>query len=236
VHVSDPNDNSIPVLHEILVPGRAAPAHPAPEGQTAAGPDALREPGFKTEPVFSPQPAHADEPRPPAEAEPVLAPQPVLAPEETRSPEPVLSPKPAHEAARGTEPGPAHAFAPEPLTALEAAPVSAGVFDRTEPAPPLEAGATVPPDIGRDTESSALLQADLDADAIAERLRRRFAGFLTGDGRGVIEARCRDALQEHTTVLVSQITREVALTLESEMAGWVREAVEEELARRSGRG
>jgi hypothetical protein len=125
---------------------------------------------------------------------------------------------------------------PEPLTAPEAAPVLAGVFDRAEPAAPLEAGATVPPDIARDTETSALLQADLDADAIAERLRRRFAGFLTGEGRGIVEARCRDALQEHTTMLVSQITREVALTLESEMTGWVREAVEEELARRSGRG
>ena len=74
---------------------------------------------------------------------------------------------------------------PEPLTAPEAAPVLAGVFDRTEPAAPLEAGATVPPDIARDTETSALLQADLDADAIAERLRRRFAGFLTGEGRGI---------------------------------------------------
>jgi hypothetical protein len=48
----------------------------------------------------------------------------------------------------------------------------------------------------------------------------------------VIEARCRDALQDHTTWLVNQITREVALALETEMTGWVREAVEEELARR----
>ena len=237
--MSDPNDNSIPILHEILVPGRAPATQPAPEGRTPAAPDALREPGFKTEPVFSPQPSHADEPGLRAEREPVLAPQPVLAPEETRSPEPVLSPKPADENVRANPAAaaPARAFAPQPLTAPQAAPAVSGVFDSTEPAPPLEAGETVPPDIARDAQSPALLQPDLDADVIAERLRGRFAGFLTGEGRSVIEARCRDALQEHSTLLVSQITREVALTLESEMTGWVHEAVAEEIARRhSGRG
>ncbi|WP_425262298.1 DUF2486 family protein [Paraburkholderia ginsengiterrae] len=74
----------------------------------------------------------------------------------------------------------------------------------------------------------------LDAEVIAENLRGRFAGFLTGEGRAIIEAHSRAALQEHTTWLVNQITREVALTLESEMTGWVREAVEAEIARRSG--
>jgi hypothetical protein len=72
----------------------------------------------------------------------------------------------------------------------------------------------------------------LDADVLAERLRGRFANYLTGDGRSVIEARCRDALQDHATWLVNQITREVALALETEMTGWVREAVEEEIGRR----
>lgn len=237
--MSDPNDNSIPILHEILVPGRTPATQLAPQGQTPAAPDALREPGFKTEPVFSPQPSHADEPGLRAEREPVLAPQPVLAPEETRSPEPVLSPKPADDDVRANAAtaAPARAFAPQPLTVPQAAPAVTGVFDSTEPAPPLEAGETVPPDIARDTQSPALLQPDLDADVIAERLRGRFAGFLTGEGRSVIEARCRDALQEHSTLLVSQITREVALTLESEMTGWVHEAVAEEIARRhSGRG
>ena len=73
----------------------------------------------------------------------------------------------------------------------------------------------------------------LDADLLAERLRGRFASYLTGEGRSVIETRCRDALQDHTTWLVNQITREVALALETELSGWVREAVEEEMARRS---
>ncbi|CAB3769412.1 DUF2486 family protein [Paraburkholderia humisilvae] len=70
---------------------------------------------------------------------------------------------------------------------------------------------------------------DYDADLIAERLRGRFASYLTGEGRTLIEARCRDAIEDHTTWLVNQITREVALALETEMAGWIREAIREEL-------
>jgi hypothetical protein len=73
---------------------------------------------------------------------------------------------------------------------------------------------------------------EYDADLIAERLRGRFTSFLTGDGRELIEERCRETLREHSTWLVHQITREVALALETEMTEWVREAVEEELARR----
>ncbi len=80
--------------------------------------------------------------------------------------------------------------------------------------------------------SSSAVQS-LDADVLAERLRGRFAGYLTGEGREVIEARCRDALQDHTSWLVTQITREVALALETEMTNWVREAVDEEMSRRT---
>ncbi|MGF6570765.1 hypothetical protein ABH945_002876 [Paraburkholderia sp. GAS333] len=208
--MSDPNDNSIPVLHEILVPGQVR----SPSGGAvppALEPDVPREPSFKAEPVLAPRPSHADEP--------VLATQPVLAEEETLAPEPVIAPQAAHPAVVHNNGAPAS---------------SAGVFDRAEPVAPVEAGSIVPPDIAHET--AALSQPDLDAEVIAERLRGRFAGFLTGEGRGIIEARCRDALQEHTTLLVSQITREVALTLETELSGWVREAVEEEIARRSGRG
>ncbi|RKT26313.1 uncharacterized protein DUF2486 [Paraburkholderia sp. RAU2J] len=267
--MSDPNDNSIPVLHEILVPGRVPQAREGTADAPAAQPapeqsDMPREPGFRAEPALAPQPVQANEPG--LTPEPALAPQPVLAPEQTRAPEPVLAPEPAHAA----EP----AFTPASLAASQAAHpaepvlepqpqalhtvehahpkrrlrlhhgteredhghVSPGVFDRAEPGAPLEAGTIVPPDIAHETAVAAPPQQDLDADAIAERLRGRFAGFLTGEGRGIIEARCHDALQEHTTLLVSQITREVALTLETEMAGWVREAVEEEITRRAGRG
>jgi hypothetical protein len=272
--VSDPNDSSIPVLHEILVQGRVAPTREEAGGVTApagspAAPEALapglpREPGFKTEPVLPSQPVHVDDPG--LMREPELAPQPVLTPEQTRAPEPVLAPEPT--------PAQRPAFTPEPVSAPQAAHpveptlaaqqalhttehatehahlrrrsrlhhgddhghVSPGVFDRTEPAAPVEAGTIVPPDIAQETTFVEPSRPTLDAEVIAERLRGRFAGFLTGEGRGIIETRCRDALQEHTTLLVSQITREVALTLETEMTGWVREAVEEEIARRAGRG
>ena len=250
VHVSDPNDNSIPVLHEILVPGHAAPARQETGDAPATGstPESgiPQEPGFRTEPALAPQPTHADEPT--LSPEPVLAPQPVLTPEQTRSPEPTLAPQAAHAAEPALAPESPHAAEhahPKRRSRVhhgtaarhaydDALAASAGVFDRAEPAAPLEAGTIVPPDIAHDTAASS--QPDLDADAIAERLRGRFAGFLSGEGRGLIEARCRDALQEHTTLLVSQITREVALSLEVEMTGWVRDAVEEEIARSSGHG
>ncbi|SAK42173.1 hypothetical protein AWB80_00491 [Caballeronia pedi] len=75
---------------------------------------------------------------------------------------------------------------------------------------------------------------EYDAEQIAERLRGRFTGFLTGEARALIEERCREVLREHSTQLVSAITREVAMALESRMSGWVREAVEEELRRQRG--
>ena len=267
--MTDPHDNSIPVLNEILVPGRAREtseasgdaAAPAPQPATppAAQPAAAREPAFRSEPAFVPEPAHQSEPT--LTPEPVLAPQPVPTPEQLSSPEPVLVPEPlpTHEATGGAEQEPLsqsevrrphvadHTHARKharPHRGIhgrhghddvhEETEVSPGVFDRTEPLIPLEAGATVPPDLGHEgAHEAAPEQPTLDADAIAERLHGRFRGFLTGEGRGIIEARCRDAVQQHTNLLVSQITREVAQTLEAEMTDWVREAVEEEIVRRS---
>lgn len=279
--MSDPHDNSIPVLSEILVPGNAVQGrHPSnddavPAEHPIADNGAPREHGFRSEPVFAPEseqahePAHEHlhEPSLAADAEPELAPQPLLTPEHLASPEPVLESDAmhAHELAPeqefAAEPPPlptldevlelGRVAAPDPLHAPAHAADhhpkkrarahhahddvperDAGVFNRAEPLAPFEAGTSVPPDIAHET--AAAPQPGLDANLIAERLRGRFAGFLTGEGRDVIEARCRDALQEHTGWLVSQITREVALTLETEMTAWVREAVEEEIARRSG--
>ncbi len=196
--MSDPNDNSIPVLHEVLVPGDPAHARLAPDSAVApAAPvaEAAPDPVSAQEPSFAQEPVHAPEPTHPKKR--------------SRSHHPHADARHAHEPA----------FAP-----------SAGVFDRVEPHAPVEAGTIVPPDLA----PAASAQSSLNADVIAERLRGRFAGFLTGEGRGIIEARCRDALQDHTSWLVNQITREVALALETEMTGWVREAVEEEIARRSG--
>lgn len=74
-----------------------------------------------------------------------------------------------------------------------------------------------------------------DVEFIAERLRARFSTYLRRDARGVIEAHCRDAIEEHTNWLVRQVTREVVSALEQEVAGWVRDAVSEELARHASR-
>lgn len=74
-----------------------------------------------------------------------------------------------------------------------------------------------------------------DIEFIAERLRARFSTYLRRDARGVIEAHCRDAIEEHTNWLVRQVTREVLGALEQEVAGWVRDAVSEELARHTSR-
>lgn len=168
-------DPSIPVLQEVLVPGKPEHAR-APQGTGAAQTQA--------------QPAG------PAEGVTVHAVTPAQV-QAFELPEP---PTP-DELAKAPEPAP---FEPE----------SAFHFSRAQAA-------------------SAAPVTHLDADLLAERLRGRFASYLTGEGRAAIEARCREALQDHTTWLVSQITREVALALETEMTGWVREAVEEELARRA---
>nr|WP_254214508.1 DUF2486 family protein [Burkholderia multivorans] len=82
-------------------------------------------------------------------------------------------------------------------------------------------------------EPAAALTAE-DAQHIAERLRNRLTAYLTGAGRDAIEARCREALHDHSAWLVGQITREVALALETEVMDWVRDAVDEEIARRRG--
>ncbi|PLZ00513.1 DUF2486 domain-containing protein [Burkholderia sp. WAC0059] len=74
----------------------------------------------------------------------------------------------------------------------------------------------------------------LDVDTLVERLRGRCLDYLSGDGRATIEARCHGAINEHSSWLVGQITREVGLALEMELIAWVRAAVAEELAARQG--
>ena len=100
---------------------------------------------------------------------------------------------------------------------------------RAAPHAPEPVLAFVPAVIG---SSESAGTAEHQADVIADRLRGRFTHFLTGDGRTLIEERCRESLQEHSNWLVSQITREVALALETELTEWVREAVVEELGRK----
>lgn len=73
-----------------------------------------------------------------------------------------------------------------------------------------------------------------DADALVDRLQGRCLNWLTGEGRAVIEARCAAAMQEHSTWLVGQVSREIGLALETELKTWVKAAVREELAARAG--
>ncbi|WP_310731402.1 DUF2486 family protein, partial [Burkholderia pseudomultivorans] len=142
------------------------------------------------------------------------------------------------------DPAAAHAHAPlEPVsggnvpeTAVSAAdgPAAvAGPADATVGSEPADrpVSGLAQPDAPAPAEAAAALTA-ADAQHIAERLRNRLTGYLTGAGRETIEARCRDALHDHSAWLVGQITREVALALETEVMDWVRDAVDEEIARR----
>ncbi|RKP44832.1 DUF2486 family protein [Trinickia fusca] len=205
--MTDPKDlndpSSIPVLTDIIKPGRA--------------------PG-----VRSVETAHALAPEPAEPArEPASTPEPEAAPE----PAPALDvPRAAQPPAVSQEPEGADAPEPSPIEA--AAPV-AEPAPHIDPAPqeqPVQASAAPSPTATTATPPASRELGVREAELIAERLRARFAGYLREEGRGLIEARCREALQEHTSWLVRQVTREVALALEAEMTGWIRDAVRDELA------
>lgn len=217
---SDPDDpDSLPVLTDVLVPGR--PPMPRPAVQPEPHYEAHVEPSMAESPPSSetaaPQDTHrAMEPA----TEAVRAAQledfvePVAA---APSASPVASDEALPEA-------PAEARAEAPAQPSAEAPAHAQAEPAAEvPVPPPSAAAAVELPAAEDL-------SERDAEQLAERLRVRFAGYLREEGRGVIEARCREALQEHTSWLVRQVTREVALALEGEVVGWVRDAVREELA------
>lgn len=125
---------------------------------------------------------------------------------------------------------PAATPAAELLTAFDAPPAFADELPASHSAPE----AVTPPPLA--SFAAAAADARVDAREIAGRLQRRVADYLGGAGRALIEARCEAALRDHGARLVDEVTREVARTLEVEIAGWVREAVDDELARRAARG
>ena len=149
----------------------------------------------------------------------------------------LLPGNPAHGRAGAGVVPPATAEPGEGVTVHAVTPAQVQAFETPEPPAPFELPEAPEPfepnSAFHFARASTSPVQSLDADVLAERLRGRFASYLTGEGREVIEARCRDALQDHTTWLVSQITREVALALETEMTNWVREAVDEEMSRRT---
>ncbi|ABN92583.1 conserved hypothetical protein [Burkholderia pseudomallei 1106a] len=128
--------------------------------------------------------------------------------------------------------------APDPLavelpTAYPADATYADELPAAHPAPDLTPPAALPSSVPELAQAAPSFAADLEARQIAERLKSRMTRYLTGEGRGLIEARCRDALHDHAGWLVGQIAREVALALETEVAGWVTEEVGAALARRN---
>ncbi|KAB0637403.1 DUF2486 family protein [Burkholderia latens] len=208
------DDPAIPVLTDVVVPGRAAAAASAASGHAGADPESV-----VVEPVPTPDvpvvelPGDSDAPAQPGAAGHVVA-------EESPA---ALAPLPS---ALGAEEAQQHGTAAAPAdddAMLRQETVSAAGALLTDH---LAGGASQPA-----APAAAGLTPE-DAQHIAERLRNRLTSYLTGAGREAIEARCRDALHDHTAWLVGQITREVALALETEVMEWVRDAVDEEIARR----
>ncbi|KER67101.1 hypothetical protein HR51_35570 [Burkholderia cepacia] len=246
--MTEADSSSIPTLTDVLVPGKPVPARsPAPD---PSQPHAGAAMPVLTD-VVAPHTAGA---APADSTQSALDPDSVVV-------EPVPTPHvPAVElpgdvataaaAAMGETDAPAEPGAAEQVVAEDSAAMSAPLRSSLADDAPQHAFAAVAHEaIGHareahlpeavmpaaapqpDAQAAAGLTAE-DAQHIAERLRNRLTNYLTGEGRDAIEARCRDALHEHSAWLVGQITREVALALESEVMDWVRDAVDEEIARR----
>ncbi|AIV84883.1 DUF2486 family protein [Burkholderia pseudomallei] len=223
------NASSIPVLTDVLVPGNPALARPPAAGPAQAGEPAAaairageghdadrRDEATATEPAAVVAAAAAAAP---AARDAALAPA-----DEMRAPAPAE---------------PSFALpAPDPLavelpTAYPADATYADELPAAHPAPDLTPPAALPSSVPELAQAAPSFAADLEARQIAERLKSRMTRYLTGEGLGLIEARCRDALHDHAGWLVGQIAREVVLALETEVAGWVTEEVGAALARRN---
>ncbi|WP_176156983.1 DUF2486 family protein [Burkholderia multivorans] len=208
------DDAALPLLTDVLVPGGAAAA---PAGVPAAAPEAEADPEVvAVHPVPTPDVPAVE--WPPAEA---ATARDADAPAEPGAAQQVV----AQDAAMG---------APLPSTLAADVPLAdaVGTVARS-PGRPAAEDALPEAVVPAADEPAAALTAE-DAQHIAERLRNRLTAYLTGAGRDAIEARCREALHDHSAWLVGQITREVALALETEVMDWVRDAVDEEIARRRG--
>ncbi|WP_175816126.1 DUF2486 family protein [Burkholderia diffusa] len=217
--------SSIPTLTDVLVPGKPVPARSSatdmPPRDDAAAPERTgTDPEFVVvEPVPTPDvptvelPGDSDAPAQPGAAGHVVAEESAAAQAPLRSALADDEGQQAGVAATPREPG-------EAVQSHAVAPAADGL------ATDHPARAALP-----ESRAAAALTPE-DAQHIAERLRNRLTNYLTGEGREAIEARCRDALHDHTAWLVGQITREVALALETEVMEWVRDAVDEEIARR----
>ncbi|KVV18843.1 hypothetical protein WK78_32720 [Burkholderia cepacia] len=251
--MTEADSSSIPTLTDVLVPGKPVPAR-------GPAPDAAQPPAGAAIPVLTdvvvPRTAGAA----PADSTPdALDPDSVVV-EPVPTPHVPVVELPGDEAvetatvaaaALGETDAPAEPGAAEHVVAEDSAAMSAPLRSSLadDDVLPHAFAAVAREAVGHAREAhmpeavapAAATQQDAqavagltpeDAQHIAERLRNRLTNYLTGDGRDAIEARCRDALHEHSAWLVGQITREVALALETEVMDWVRDAVDEEIARR----
>ncbi|WP_261527737.1 DUF2486 family protein [Burkholderia multivorans] len=254
--MTQPEPSSIPTLTDVLVPGR-------PERAPAREADVPPQPLQPSQPSHSPHddaalplltdvlvsggsvaaPASVPAAAPEADADPeVVAVHPVPTPDVPAVEWPPAEAATARDADAPAEPGAAQQVvaqdaamgAPLPSTLAADVPL-ADAAGMTAPSPGRPAAEDALPEavVPAADEPAAALTAE-DAQHIAERLRNRLTAYLTGAGRDAIEARCREALHDHSAWLVGQITREVALALETEVMDWVRDAVDEEIARRRG--
>lgn len=212
------NESSIPVLTDVLVPGnpalaRSSVAERADSGEPAAGARAHEVHEAREADKFD-----ADDVAAPAARDAALA--------------PVGSPSAPMRAESSFMPAP-DPLAAELPTAYAASVTYADELPAAHPAPDLEPPAALASSVPEVAQAAPSSAADLEARQIAERLQGRMTRYLAGEGRDLIEARCRDALHDHAGWLVGQIAREVALALETEVAGWVTEEVGAALARRN---
>ncbi|MDN7967370.1 DUF2486 family protein [Burkholderia multivorans] len=254
--MTQPEPSSIPTLTDVLVPGR-------PERAPAREADVQPQAPQSSQPSHSPHddaalplltdvlvpggpvaaPASVPAAAPQAEADPeVVAVHPVPTPDVPAVEWPPAEAATARDADAPAEPGAAQQVvaqdaamgAPLPSTLAADVPLAdaVGTVARSPGRP--EAEDALPEAIVPAADEPAAALTAEDAQHIAERLRNRLTAYLTGAGRDAIEARCREALHDHSAWLVGQITREVALALEPEVMDWVRDAVDEEIARRRG--
>ncbi|KGC92337.1 hypothetical protein X983_178 [Burkholderia pseudomallei MSHR4003] len=205
------NASSIPVLTDVLVPGNPALARPP-----AAGPAQAGEPAAAAIRAGEGHDADRRDEATATEPAAVVAAAAAAAPAEPSFALPAPDP-----------------LAVELPTAYPADATYADELPAAHPAPDLTPPAALPSSVPELAQAAPSFAADLEARQIAERLKSRMTRYLTGEGRGLIEARCRDALHDHAGWLVGQIAREVALALETEVAGWVTEEVGAALARRN---
>ncbi|MCA7895662.1 DUF2486 family protein [Burkholderia cepacia] len=251
--MTEADSSSIPTLTDVLVPGKPVPAR-------APAPDAPQSPAGAAIPVLTDVVAPRTTGAAPADSMPAALDPDSVVVEPVPTPHVPAVELPGDEAvvtatvvaaALGETDAPAEPGAAEHVVAEDSAAMSAPLRSsladddvlphafaavareavghaREAHMPEAVAPAAAPQ---QDAQAVAGLTPE-DAQHIAERLRNRLTNYLTGEGRDAIEARCRDALHEHSAWLVGQITREVALALETEVMDWVRDAVDEEIARR----